>query len=266
MSTSAASPVPSYFTGAMATVAWTGGSTWSAGGNNWTGSDMYGNYLPSYSWENKETSAIFNSAGGNVNLSGTVIAHGVTINSGATGYVFNGVNGGALTVTGGGITANENVTINAPVKIGAPQTWNVASGKWLTIGGDVHTIISSLTVNGHGRRDHRRLDRRRRSSQRGRRCRGQHHRQRRSLPVSHRNGWNELLRQHQRRQRRTRLPTAHRHFVATTGAPSAAAAGSISGAAAPPSSPAATTTATGPPSTTAPSRPTAAPVCPPAAS
>jgi hypothetical protein len=66
----------------------------------------------------------------------------VTISSGATGYVFNGVSGGALTVTGGGITAHESVTINAPVTVGAPQTWNVDSGKSLTIGGDLHTIIS----------------------------------------------------------------------------------------------------------------------------
>jgi hypothetical protein len=54
------------------------------------------------------------------------IAHGVNINAGATGYVFNGVNGGALTVTAGGINANESVTINAPVTIAAPQSWNVA--------------------------------------------------------------------------------------------------------------------------------------------
>ena len=52
---------PVYFTGAMATVTWKGGSgTWSSGGNNWSGSDMYGNSLPTYAWENKETTAIFN--------------------------------------------------------------------------------------------------------------------------------------------------------------------------------------------------------------
>ncbi len=108
---------PVYFTGAMATVTWKGGSaTWSAGGNNWSGSDMYGNSLPSYAWQNQETSATFNGPGTSVNLSGTVIAHGVTISSGATGYVFNG---GALTVTGGGITANESTTINSAVTIGA---------------------------------------------------------------------------------------------------------------------------------------------------
>ncbi len=142
-----------YYTGSMATVTWKGGSgTWSAGGNNWGGADQYGNSLPTYAWENKETSAIFNASGGtSISINGKVIAHGVTISSGATGYVFNGVNNGSLTVTAGGINTSEDVVINAPVTIGAPQTWNVAGDKWLTIGGDVHTIISGLTVNGPGR-------------------------------------------------------------------------------------------------------------------
>ena len=84
-----------------------------------------------------------------MSLSGTVIAHGVTIASGATGYVFNGVNNGALTVTGGGITAHESVAFNVPVTIGAPQTWTIDSGKNLTVGG-IHTIISNLTINAAG--------------------------------------------------------------------------------------------------------------------
>ncbi len=141
-----------YYTGSMATVAWKGGSgTWSSGGNNWSGVDQYGTALPTYAWENKETSATFDaSSGTSIALSGTVIAHGLTIASGATGYVFNGVSGGALTVTAGGITAHETAAINAPVTIGDPQTWTVDSGKWLTIGGDVHTIISNLTIAGPG--------------------------------------------------------------------------------------------------------------------
>ncbi|HLA85288.1 MAG TPA: autotransporter-associated beta strand repeat-containing protein [Thermoguttaceae bacterium] len=140
-----------YYTGAMATVTWNGGSgAWTSGGNTWSGTDQYGTALPTYAWQNRETTAIFGaSADTTVSLSGTVIAHGLTINSGATGYVFNGVSNGALTVTAGGITANENVTINAPVTIGAPQTWTVATGKSLTIGGNVHTIISGLTISGN---------------------------------------------------------------------------------------------------------------------
>jgi fibronectin-binding autotransporter adhesin len=138
-----------YYTGAMATVTWQGGSTWSKGGSNWSGVDQYGNSLPTYAWENKETAATFNTPGGNVSLDGTVIARGLTISSGATGYVFNAVNGGALTVTGGGIQASESVTINAAVTIGAPQTWTIDSGKSLTIGG-LHTIVSDLTINSAG--------------------------------------------------------------------------------------------------------------------
>jgi len=84
-----------------------------------------------------------------MSISGTVIAHGLTISSGATGYVFNGVTGGALTVTGGGIQASETVAINVPVTIGAPQTWTIDSGKNLTVGG-IHTVISTLTINSDG--------------------------------------------------------------------------------------------------------------------
>ena len=141
-----------YFTGAMATVTWNGGSgVWSLGGNSWSGTDMYGNSLPSYAWDNSEAAATFNaSSNTNVTISGPVVAHAVTISSGATGYVFNGANGGAMTVTGGGMAIHESATFNVPVTIGAPQTWTVDSGKSLVIGGDLHTIISSLTLTSNG--------------------------------------------------------------------------------------------------------------------
>ncbi len=139
-----------YYTGAMATVTWGGGTgTWVSGGGNWSGSDQYGNALPAYNWQNQETAATFNTVGGSMTINGTVIAHGITISSGATGYVFNGVNNAALTVTAGGITAHESVAFNVPVWIGAPQTWTIDSGKSLTIG-DLHTIISNLTINAAG--------------------------------------------------------------------------------------------------------------------
>ena len=45
-----------YYTGAMATVTWGGGTgTWTSGGGNWSGVDQNGNTLSSYNWENKET-------------------------------------------------------------------------------------------------------------------------------------------------------------------------------------------------------------------
>ena len=76
----------------MATVTWKGGAgTWKSGGGNWSGVDQYGKSLPTYAWENKETSATFNaSSGTSITLSGTVITHGITISSAATGYTFSG--------------------------------------------------------------------------------------------------------------------------------------------------------------------------------
>jgi fibronectin-binding autotransporter adhesin len=129
-----------YYSGAMAAATWTGGAgTWAAGdATKWNSG--------TYAWENKETTATFTGAGGVVTISGTAITHGLTISSGATGYSFSG---GALTVTSGGITANESTTISSPVTVGAPQSWTVASGRTLTVG-DVHTIISTLTVTGSG--------------------------------------------------------------------------------------------------------------------
>lgn len=134
---------PSYYTGAMATATWQGsGGVWAAGASNWTSSSG------AYTWVNQETAAIFNAGANNaVTLNGPAIAHALTFNAGATGYNFSG---GSLTVTAGGITANESVTINSPVTVGAPQTWTTATGKTLTINGNVSTIISTLSIAGAG--------------------------------------------------------------------------------------------------------------------
>jgi autotransporter-associated beta strand protein len=133
---------PAYYTGAMATAVWQGNGTWAAGSSNWSSSGS------AYSWVNQETAAVFNaSANNNVTISGPAIAHSLTFNARATGYVFSG---GSLTITAGGINANESVTINSPVTIGAPQTWTTAAGKTLSINGNVSTILSTLTVAGSG--------------------------------------------------------------------------------------------------------------------
>jgi fibronectin-binding autotransporter adhesin len=134
---------PAYFTGALATATWQGsGSVWASGSNNWTSGGS------AYPWVNQETAAIFNASSNNhINISGPAIAHSLTFNPGATGYIFSG---GSLTVTAGGITAGESVTINSPVTIGAPQTWTTAAGKTLTVNGNVSTIVSLLTVGGAG--------------------------------------------------------------------------------------------------------------------
>jgi autotransporter-associated beta strand protein len=137
-----------YYTGAMATVTWKGGTaSWQKNGNNWSGVDQAGNTLTSFAWDNKEASATFSGTGTTVPVSGIVIAHGLTIASGSTGYAFTG--GGALTVTNGGITANESVTISPPLSVGAPQTWTVVGGKSMTVG-TVHTIVSPLTLQTTG--------------------------------------------------------------------------------------------------------------------
>ena len=41
--------------------------------------------------------------------------------------------------------ANESVTINSGVSIGAPQTWTTVAGKSLVVNGNVNTILSTLT-------------------------------------------------------------------------------------------------------------------------
>ena len=141
---------PVYYTGSMATVTWRAGrARGPAAEIIGRASDQYGTSSADLCLGEQGNLRDVQPAGGSMSLSGTVIAHGVTFSAGATGYVFNGVNGGALTVTGGGITANETVTINAPVTIGAPQTWTIDSGKYLTVGG-IHTIISNLTINSAG--------------------------------------------------------------------------------------------------------------------
>jgi autotransporter-associated beta strand protein len=135
-----------YYTGAMATATWTGttNSTWDTTyGNrrNWSKSGA------NYQWANQETQANFTSSATRrtITISGSAIAHG--LNFSATGY---SISSGSLTVTGGGIVASESVTINSPVYIGAPQSWNVSAGKTLSITGPLHTVISDLTFSGAG--------------------------------------------------------------------------------------------------------------------
>ncbi|MBN2223529.1 MAG: hypothetical protein JW765_02520, partial [Deltaproteobacteria bacterium] len=101
---------PVFYTGAMATATWTGtwNSTWSTTGyftpRNWSKDGA------NYRWVNQETQAIFDSTADesrrSITINGTAIAHGLTFS--AAGY---SISSGALTVTGGGITADESVTI-----------------------------------------------------------------------------------------------------------------------------------------------------------
>ena len=63
-------------------------------------------------------------------------AYGITVNT--AGYVFNGSGGTASrlvitgyhndpSVTGGGINANQSVTFNVPITVGAPLTWTTGT-------------------------------------------------------------------------------------------------------------------------------------------
>ena len=145
-----------YYTGAMKSVTWTG--TGSAG-PYWTTATQtgYRNWSGGMAWVNQETWATFDDSGGTnsrtISIVNTAIAHQLTFGTVTTGtgtYSFISTTGGSLTVTAGGIQANENVTINVPVTVGAPQTWTTASGKTLNVSGAVHTIISNLTIDGGG--------------------------------------------------------------------------------------------------------------------
>jgi len=97
---------------------------------------------------------VFNSPGGAITVGnnvGNISTFGMTFQAGATGYSFAAdANQDPLIVTGGGITANESVSFAVPMTIGAPQTWNVASGKTLTVNGAINAHISTLTVGGDG--------------------------------------------------------------------------------------------------------------------
>ena len=143
---------PVYYTGAMAASTWKGGSkVWSNGGENWTKTQENGVAVAAvdYVWENKETSATFNASttGTAITLDGSVISHGLTISTNAKNYSFSG---GSLTVTAGGIVANESLTVNSPIYVGAPQVWSVRTAKTLTINGPLHTLISDLIIGGGG--------------------------------------------------------------------------------------------------------------------
>jgi autotransporter-associated beta strand protein len=139
-------------TGTAATNTWKGttNGTWDTTfgtSGNWSNNSTG----HAFTWVNQELQAVFDSTGSNkaITVSGTVIAHGLTIIT--SGYSFAPADSNsALTITSGGIAAYESVTINTPVSVGGPQAWYVASGKSLTFGGDVHTIISPLTLDGGG--------------------------------------------------------------------------------------------------------------------
>ena len=142
------------YTGVAATNTWTGGanSTWNTAyntRNNWSNNSSH----TAFTWVNQELQAVFDSTASashrTISVSGPVIAHGLTIST--SGYSFVPANSSSyLTITAGGITTTDDVAFTTPIFIGGPQSWNVASGKTLTISEALHTVISDLTITGGG--------------------------------------------------------------------------------------------------------------------
>jgi autotransporter-associated beta strand protein len=140
------------YTGTAATNTWKGttSAVWntsSSTSNNWRNNST----SAAFQWVNQELQAVFDSTGSNkaISVSGKVIAHGMTIS--AAGYAYAPANSSSsLTLTAGGIVTSESATFSTPVFIGGPQSWNVASGKTLTMSGALHTVVSDLTFNGAG--------------------------------------------------------------------------------------------------------------------
>jgi autotransporter-associated beta strand protein len=99
--------------------------TWDTTSLNWnTGANQ---------WQpnNGTLGAYFGSGGtGTITVSSGIQVGGITFSPGATDIL----TGGGLTLGSSGITANETATINSPITLGASQTWNIASGKTLTVG------------------------------------------------------------------------------------------------------------------------------------
>ncbi len=128
-----------YLTGPETTKTWTGGGdgAWSINDPNWS---AVGETFTT--WSNGEDAAVFDGAGGTITLSSGLFVNGVTFKT--AGY---SLSGGSLTVTGGGITAQESATIDSAITLGGSQTWNVAAGKTLTVNSTVYEHVSGMTIN-----------------------------------------------------------------------------------------------------------------------
>ena len=131
-----------------APISWTGAtdSIWSTGpGANWLGGVVPG----------AADIAVFD-ANSTANLTGTLGAPftllGVTVTTPVGPVSIGGPD--VLTLAGSGIdlgTATQNLTITAPLSLSANQTWNVASGRVLTVsGGLTGTAPRSLSTAGLG--------------------------------------------------------------------------------------------------------------------
>lgn len=98
-------------------------------------------------WDSALTTDRANVIGGNLSFGGIKVT-----NAGGTLHSINASTGFTLTLGSSGIdmsAATANLTISAVMDLSASQTWNVASGRTLTIGG-LNTGAGTITLSGAG--------------------------------------------------------------------------------------------------------------------
>ncbi len=118
-----------------------GSGTWDGSIKNWD----KGSGLGHIAW-NKRYTASFGGTAGTVTLGAALTVASLTFTT--DGYILTGLS--VLSINSGGIIANSSTTLNGPLKLTAAQSWTVATGKTLTIGGAVATNAKILTIAGAG--------------------------------------------------------------------------------------------------------------------
>ena len=125
------------------------------GSGDWTGGSYWYNQTSEtyVEWNNANNDeAVFQGSVGTVTVNSAVSAAKVTFQD-TDGYTISGSNALTLTGTGETITANQSATISTAIVASTNQQWTVASGKTLSIGGNVDLASHSLTVGGAGDTD-----------------------------------------------------------------------------------------------------------------
>lgn len=124
---------------------WSGTGTWDTTSQIW-GTASGGPYNQA-TWSNgTPDAAIFEGPAGTVTLGSAITAAGLIFD--VDGYTLDSSTL-TLSTTGTAITGNASATINSAVALSGNQTWSVASGQMLTLGGVV-SGTSTLTYGGSG--------------------------------------------------------------------------------------------------------------------
>ena len=122
------------------------------GSGDWTGGSYWYNQTSEtyVEWNNANNDqAVFQGSVGTVTVNSAVSAATVTFQD-TDGYTISGSNALTLTGTGDTITADQSATISTAIVASTNQQWTVASGKTLSIGGNVDLASHALTVAGAG--------------------------------------------------------------------------------------------------------------------